>query len=197
MLFFTFRPMLKHNLRTLFKEKRALLSQEQVVQYSIDIANKALTLDIWGHKNYHIFLPIASQNEVDTTYLLHVLQGKDKNVVVSTSDFKTYVMSHYLLTDNTLLKVNQYGIPEPVDGIPFPIAQIDVVFVPLLAYDTLGNRVGYGKGFYDRFMAQCNPNCLFVGLSFFNPVNKIQDLQKSDITLSHVITPVEVYTFLE
>jgi 5-formyltetrahydrofolate cyclo-ligase len=75
-------------------------------------------------------------------------------------------LSHILLTDATPIKPNSYGIPEPTGGIAVSPATIEVVFVPLLAYDINGNRIGYGKGYYDRFLAQCDPKCNFIGLSF-------------------------------
>ena len=94
----------------------------------------------------------------DTEFILQILAGKDKEVVISKSDFETRKMTHFLLTDNTRIKKNKYNIPEPVDGIEVPTAKIDVVFVPLLAFDKQGHRVGYGKGFYDIFLSECKPD---------------------------------------
>jgi 5-formyltetrahydrofolate cyclo-ligase len=93
---------------------------------------------------------------VNTECILHLLSGKDKEIVVSKSDFASRNMTHFLLTDNTKIKKNSYNIPEPVDGIEVPVTKIDVVFVPLLAFDTTGNRVGYGKGFYDVFLSDAS-----------------------------------------
>ena len=115
-----------------------------------DIANEILKLPIWDKTYFHVFLPIEEQKEVNTEFILHLLSGKDKEIVISKSDFATREMTHFLLTDNTKIKKNEYNIPEPVDGLEVPATKIDVVFVPLLAYDQKGNRVGYGKGFYDR-----------------------------------------------
>src|SRR5690606_29706561 len=106
---------------------------------------------------------------VNTDYLLHILQGKDKSIVASKADFEKGEMAHFLLQENTVLKASEYGIPEPISGIELSPELLDVVFVPLLAYDKIGHRVGYGKGFYDRFLAKCNKNAVFVGLSFFEP----------------------------
>jgi 5-formyltetrahydrofolate cyclo-ligase len=83
-------------------------------------------------------------------------------------------MTHFLLTDNTKIKKNEYNIPEPVDGLEVPAIKIDVVFIPLLAYDKKGNRVGYGKGFYDKFLAECKPETIKIGLSFLNPKNSFR-----------------------
>ena len=93
------------------------------------------------------FLTIAKLYEVNTEYLLNILAGKDKNILISRSNFVNSSMRHYLLTDNTRIKKNMHDIPEPVDGIEINDTTIDVVFVPLLAFDKDGNRIGYGKGF--------------------------------------------------
>ncbi len=104
-------------------------------------------------------------------------------------------MQHILLTDSTLIKKNTYNIPEPVDGVPIPNEIIDVVFVPLLAFDEFGHRVGYGKGFYDRFLSQCKAEAIKIGLSFFEAETKIKDAYEGDITLDYCVTPNKVYNF--
>jgi len=123
--------MTKAELRKKYKALRNTLTTEAIDSGSLSIANQLLTLNIWEHKFYHLFLSIETQKEVNTDFILNILSGKDKNIVVS-----------------------PYGIPEPIDGIEIDNYKIDVVFIPLLAYDTKGNRIGYGKGFYDRFLAQ-------------------------------------------
>ena len=115
--------------------------------------------------------------------------------MISKSNFGTGTMGHYLLTDNTVIKKNNYNIPEPVDGIEISSNKINVVFVPLLAFDKAGNRVGYGKGFYDTFLAECNPKTLKIGLSFFEAENQIEDVFKNDVTLDYCVTPNEIYSF--
>ena len=131
----------KRELRKKYKELRHNVSEENIEEWSLQIANQLIRLDIWQHSFYHLFLPIEIQKEVNTEYILQVLAGKDKNIVLSKSDFETREMTHFLLTDNTTIKKNAYDIPEPVDGLEVPVAKIDVVFVPLLAFDKKGNRV--------------------------------------------------------
>ena len=104
-------------------------------------------------------------------------------------------MQHFLLTDNTVIKKNNYNIPEPVDGIEILDDKVEVVFIPLLAFDALGNRVGYGKGFYDRFLAKCKPETIKIGLSFFEASAKITDVYESDVRLDYCVTPERVYEF--
>lgn len=187
--------MTKSELRNIYKSKRRALSQEAVDDLSLQIANRLLQLNIWDVSFYHVFLSITEQNEVNSDYLLNILSGKDKHIVVSKSDFKTYSMSHYLLTDNTAIKKNKYNIPEPIDGIEIPIEKIDVVFIPLLAFDKQGNRVGYGKGFYDVFLSQCRPDVVKIGLSFFEAEKYIEGIIDTDMPLDYCVTPNETYKF--
>jgi 5-formyltetrahydrofolate cyclo-ligase len=187
--------MLKKELRQKYKELRKQLSENDIEEWSLQIANQLIRLDIWQHSFYHLFLPIESQKEVNTEYILQVLAGKDKNIVLSKSDFSTREMTHFLLTDNTTIKKNEYDIPEPIDGLEVPVSKIDVVFVPLLAFDEKGNRVGYGKGFYDKFLAACKPEILKIGVSFFESENVISDVLNTDIQLDLCVTPTKVYNF--
>jgi 5-formyltetrahydrofolate cyclo-ligase len=159
------------------------------------IANQLITLPVWKHTYYHLFLSIEEQKEVQTEYILHILHAKDKEVVISKSNFNTYEMTHFLLTDNTKIKKNRYNIPEPIDGIEVPSTKLNVVFIPLLAFDNRGNRVGYGKGFYDRMLKKCTPNTIKIGLSFFETSENIDDISDNDIKLDYCITPEKVYTF--
>lgn len=187
--------MTKRALRKKYKALRSHLSENQIDNLSISIANQLLKLPIWEPIYYHLFLTIETQKEVNTDYILNILSGKDKNIVISKSDFETGLMTHFLLTDNTVIKKNSYNIPEPVDGIEISNDKIDVVFIPLLAFDTLGNRVGYGKGFYDRFLTNCKPETLKIGLSFFEAETEITDVFESDVKLDYCVTPEKIYSF--
>jgi 5-formyltetrahydrofolate cyclo-ligase len=191
--------MFKKEIRLKYRELRRSLSENQIEELSLDIANTVLLLPIWEKTYFHIFLPIEEQKEVNTEYILHLLFGKDKEISISKSDFETRKMTHYLLTDNTKIKKNAYNIPEPVDGPDasgeVPSNKIDVVFIPLLAYDNHGNRVGYGKGFYDQFLAECNSNTVKIGLTFFEPEELISDVNSSDVQLNYCVTPNRIIKF--
>ena len=187
--------MTKKELRKTYKAHRKDLSENQIEDLSLSISNQLLKLPIWANSFYHIFLAIEEQKEVNTDYILNILSGKDKNILISKSDFKTGNMTHFLLTDSTLIKKNDYNIPEPIDGIEISNDKIEVVFVPLLAFDSLGNRVGYGKGFYDRFLTNCKPETVKIGLSFFGPEVEISDVFESDVRLDYCVTPNKSYAF--
>ena len=187
--------MFKNEIRLKYKELRRSLSENQIEELSLAIANEVLLLPIWEKTYFHIYLPIEEQKEVNTEYILHLLSGKDKEICISKSDFETRKMTSILLTDSTKIKKNNYNIPEPVDGIEVPSNKIEVVFIPLLAFDKKGNRVGYGKGFYDKFLAECHPITIKIGLSFFEPEELISDVTTSDILLNYCVTPNKVFKF--
>ncbi|MFD2822702.1 5-formyltetrahydrofolate cyclo-ligase [Lacinutrix iliipiscaria] len=187
--------MTKNELRKKYKLLRNELKAFQIEDLSLQIANQLLRLEIWEYSFYHLFLSIEEQREVNTDYILNILSGKDKNILISKSDFETGSLKNYLLTDNTIIIKNKYNIPEPVDGIEIANDKIEVVFLPLLAFDKKGNRVGYGKGFYDHFLASCNSKTLKIGLSFFEAEEEISEVFENDIPLNFCVTPNQVYKF--
>jgi 5-formyltetrahydrofolate cyclo-ligase len=185
--------MTKNALRDKYKALRQRLSTQDLDELSLQIANQSLDLNIWDFKYYHLFLSITEKKEINTEYILQIIFGYDAQVVVPKVNGTQ--LDHFLLTDSTRLKLNKWNIPEPVDGIPIPPESLDVVFIPLLAFDKLGNRIGYGKGYYDRFLASCRPDIIKVGLSFFPPEDKILDVSSHDIPLDFAATPQKIYEF--
>jgi 5-formyltetrahydrofolate cyclo-ligase len=180
----------KNELRKAYRNKRENLSFDTIQSQSLKISNHILQMNIWSFLFYHVFLTITESKEIDTSYLLTLLQGKDKNIVVP-----KVISENYLLTDNTVFRKSKWNIPEPEDGIKINENQIEVVFVPLLAFDLVGNRVGYGKGFYDNFFKKCSPEVIKIGLSFFEAEEKIDGISKHDIPLNYCVTPNKVYEF--
>ena len=181
-------------LRTEYQKRRDSLTEEQIADCSIQISNLSLTLNIWEYSLYHLFMTNEKNKEIDTSYLLSVIQGKDKQPVIP-KIIDDNRLEHFLLNDQTLLKNNRWGIPEPLSGITINPKQIEVVFVPLLVFDQHGHRVGYGKGYYDRFLDQCSESTLKVGLTFFDPITKIEDIETHDISLDFALTPERIYAF--
>jgi|TARA_B110000027_G_scaffold107315_1_gene114166 5-formyltetrahydrofolate cyclo-ligase len=184
----------KENLRTLFLEKRLKLSPTFRKEASLSIANQCLKLPIWELEYFHLFLPIIKKAEVNTSFISTLLQARNKHIVLPKVNFGD-PLTHFLLTDKTKIIKNKWGISEPDNGIPITPSMLDVVFIPLLGYDTFGNRVGYGKGFYDNFLKNCKSNILKIGISFFEPVKKIQGIHPEDIPLNYCITPERIHYF--
>lgn len=147
----------------------------------------------------HTFLPIRRQNEVDTWPIIDCFWEKfgHLTIVVPVADMKTGQMHHYALFPNTPLTENALGIPEPTvgDRPETNLTLLSVVIVPLLAFDRHGHRVGYGGGFYDRFLGECPPRCYKIGVSLFDPIDAIDDVTETDIKLDVCITPTQTWYF--
>jgi len=186
--------MLKRDLRIKYSKLRNSLTPVQISDKSIAIANSVIQLPIWDKEYFHIFLPIEQKSEIDTEGIISILLGLDKNVIVP-KIISTTALEHYLLTDNTKFTINKYNIPEPINGITIDPNKLDVVFIPLLAFDEKGNRIGYGKGYYDRFLSECKKNVTKVGLSFFEAEPIIDNVDITDIPLDFCITPSKTYSF--
>jgi 5-formyltetrahydrofolate cyclo-ligase len=118
------------------------------------------------------------------------------HIVLPKADPKTFAMAHYLYNEQTNLQLNEWGVSEPADGETVAPTLIDMVIIPLIAFDEKGYRVGYGKGFYDRFLAQCRKNTVKIGLSIEAPVPKITDINQYDIPMDYCLTPEKIWRFV-
>ncbi len=187
----------KKTLRKTYLAKRIQLSPDEYAALNKQLLDEFKQLDLTGIECIHTYLPIPSKKEPDTNLLIGWLKQTYPGIklVYPKTNFADHSMQHFL--DDTELKIADtvFGIPEPVAGTEVAVADIDLVIVPLLAFDKRGYRVGYGKGFYDRFMAQCKPTCRFIGLSFFEPVDAIDDLNEYDMPLRECIMPGKVWEF--
>jgi 5-formyltetrahydrofolate cyclo-ligase len=197
----------KAELRTHFLALRRSLSTDLVDKYSQLVTATFFNNPIISKRLkslarpcvLHTFLPIKRQNEVDTWLIINKLWQDYPHVqiAVSVTDSQLRQLAHYVLTPKTRLADNRWGIPEPIieDRRDVSSYAINIVLVPLLGFDYVGHRVGYGGGFYDRFLAECRPDCLKIGLSFFEPVDSIDDIESTDIPLNLCITPSQCLEF--
>ena len=180
-------------LRSHYKKKRLSLTKQEVDHLSQRVCKQLDKLSIWRLKHYHIFISISKYNELDTSSIINKLKSKQKIIIVPKISNNELV--HVAINDETEFSLNEYGIKEPNNGNHFIIENLDLIFIPLLAYDLEGHRVGYGKGYYDRFLKLTNKSSLKIGLSFFDPINKIQDIDDNDVKLDYCITPTQVHKF--
>ena len=180
-------------LRSHYKKKRLSLTKQEVDHLSQRVCKQLDKLNIWKLKHYHIFISISKYNELDTSSIINKLKSKQKIIIVPKISNNELV--HVAINDETEFTLNEYGIKEPNDGNHFIIENLDIILIPLLAFDIQGHRVGYGKGYYDRFLKLTNNNTLKIGLSFFDPINKIRDIDNNDIKLDYCVTPKQVHKF--
>lgn len=188
--------MTKQELRDIYLTKRQQLSPKQLDDISQAICHELFSNYHFDNKTISLFLPIERKKEVNTYLIWEKARTFGAKVAVpriSTSgDLK-----HIIFESHDQLEISPYGIPEPKKGRVVAAEHFDYVLVPLLAIDQNGNRVGYGKGYYDRFLAKCAPRCIFIGISQFEPTQEeIEDLNNMDIKLHACITPDKIYRFV-
>jgi 5-formyltetrahydrofolate cyclo-ligase len=188
----------KQQSRSFFLKERAQLNSTDTDHLNRRIASRLLTILTERSVRYlHCFLADSSRHEVDTFLLRHLLQPKLPELMWAAPRIipGTRIMEHYVWEDATDFTLNRWGIkePDPITSQGIAVQTIDAVLVPLLAYDRLGNRVGYGGGYYDRFLAQCQQDTVKIGVSFFEPIDAISDVNGWDIQLDLCVTPSTLY----
>jgi len=189
--------MTKVELRTLYKEKRQQITDKEKLKLDDLLLIKLQQLGLPDISTLLSYWPMAHQNEpntqIFTSYYRHLIPGLQICYPVTTiSDCSMKAM---LIDEETVYTTSKFGTVEPNSAIEISPIDIDLIFVPMLAYDADGYRVGYGKGFYDRFLARCHASVLTIGFSYFEPVNKIDDRNSFDVPLNYCITPQDIYEF--
>lgn len=187
----------KNLIREEYLHKRMLLNKSEVASKTEEVNdNLFMDLTLQPFTTLHIFLPITEKNEINTWLIIERLRKffKDKRIVVPRCNFEKNILESVILEPAVELTKNKWGIPEPATGQLCSDKEIDVVFLPLVAFDKNGNRVGYGKGHYDKFLKSCRENVVKVGLSLFPPVEEIEQ-EAHDISLDAAVTPDTVYFF--
>lgn len=183
----------KKELRTIYKEKRMALSQDEVNFLSKKIFEQfILQFNIIENQKVNVFLPIEKFNEINTQIFIDYFF--DKNVRVFVPKIQGENMISVEIFPNSELVINSWGIKEPISNIDANV-ELDYVLTPLLYCDQFGNRVGYGKGFYDSFFYGNSKIHNKIGLNFFSPNEGIADVFQKDVALDGLITPSEYIDF--
>lgn len=186
--------MLKAEIRKQALKERLSLSEQEYKQLSELLLNQFKTLDFSYVQTIHIFLPITEKKEPNTFLLIEWLAEKHPSIkiIVPKANFETALMTNHEYLGVNDLQKNFYNILEPQMG-NIHNGEIEMVLIPFLAFDRQGYRVGYGKGFYDRFLE--NINAQKIGLSLSSAIEKIDDVNEHDIRLDLCITPTEIIKF--
>lgn len=187
--------MIKSELRKVFLDKLKALSAEERKLKSDQIADAFFSSFDLDHINYlHAFISIEKFNEVDTRGVFEKIWREHPRIktVVPRVDKASNDIRGLIYGPDTELARSKWGIDEPAHDEFVEAEKIDMVLVPGLCFDANGHRVGYGKGYYDRFLAQCRPDCVTIGLNFFEPIDSIDDIHEGDVAVNFVITPTGV-----
>lgn len=190
--------MTKQELRKFYLQKRQALSEAQYGQLNFQLyQNFFSNIDLSFIHTLHTFLPITEKKEVDTWLIIDRIKREFPNVRISIPKVNSQAgaFDSFYFEGLHQLATNEWGIQEPKQGIPTEPEKIDLVLIPLLVYDKKGHRVGYGKGFYDKFLTTCRPDCKKIGLSLFEAEEKIKDVSDFDVRIDQCVTPQTVINF--
>lgn len=186
----------KQDLRAAYRQLRKSLQPAVIEVKSQAISERVLDW-LKGRselQHFHLFFPIDRFNEVNTFYLKESLDQLGKTLYTSQVNRGETELVTLKLPKLVAFFLDEWGIPVPQESLKVSPNKIEVVFVPLLAYDKAGNRVGFGKGFYDAFLGKLSPDVIKVGLSFYEPEEIILP-DPHDVRLDYCITPEKVFTF--
>lgn len=182
----------KYKIRKGTLYNRRILAPEVWQTRNDKVSNAALAfLEEKKINCFHIFLPIKRNNEIDTWPILQSAIDKGKRVIISATDFEKQTMSHYGYTPDLIFEEDQFGIPTPKAGRTADLSDLQLIFIPMLAGDKKGNRIGYGKGYYDRLLAEMSPELIKVGLTLNSLFDHFTFAEPHDIALDYCITPFE------
>ncbi|ADY53419.1 5-formyltetrahydrofolate cyclo-ligase [Pseudopedobacter saltans DSM 12145] len=189
---------MKKVLRKDYLLKREALSNSEFWKLNSKIIEQISKID-WSRYHFvHIFLPIRERKEIDTFEIISFFKENCPHLklVIPRTDFVKKTMENIIFDyELTILQKNKFHIPEPVFGEVLPVEKIDAVFIPLLTFDLKGNRIGYGGGFYDRFLANCQTDTFKIGLSLFPPTKESFENESFDIKMDACITPERTFYF--
>lgn len=182
----------KQNIRDLILEKRKQLPVSEKVKLSRSIIRNLFLLpEFQKAKSIHTYVS-SKYNEVDTLELIIEILSKNKTVIVPIADPQTKLMAHSFLYSVNDLHKGAFEIMEPKNIHFAPIDHIDIVIVPIVAADERGNRIGFGGGFYDRFLQSVS--CVKVGLAYdFQVIDTIQP-ERHDVPLDYIVTNTRTLT---
>jgi len=186
--------MLKAELRKKYLQKRKALSNDEVFLLSEKIFENFIDYfkPLSGQK-IHVFIPIEKFKEIDTQIFINYFLSHNIRVFVP-KIVDTKLIAVEIFTE-TKFETNNWGISEPISSIDSEIKDFDFIITPLLYCDKKGNRVGYGKGFYDNFFETISLESKKIGVNYFDPDDMIDDVWENDIPLDYLVIPTEVLSF--
>ena len=187
--------MLKNEIRKKYKELRNSYSQNEIDILSNDCFKILLDNSLLKDKNVGVFLPISNSNEPNTFLLLNQFDLTRSNFYAPISNNESCEMDFFKIESCNNLTKGAYGILEPPITTLIQTSELDVVLIPLLAFNLQGHRIGYGKGFYDRYFNRTNKEIVKIGISLFDAMEIIEDVHPLDVPMNFCATPRQFIDF--
>ena len=189
--------MTKREARTYYLSRRLAMPDPVREVLSANLLEVYKQIEFPPLRCVHVYQPISSKKEIDTLPFVRHLESLFPGLILVVPRVSGESgLEHVVWDGQTFFSPGAWQIPEPVEGRLVRPTDIDLVIVPLLTFDENGARVGYGKGFYDRFLAACRPDVVKVGLSLFDPCTPVEDAGEFDVPLSIGVTPTQFYEFV-
>lgn len=190
--------MTKEEARKEARAQRAALSADERTALSDGLAQvflEAVPLEGVGWLN--AFLPLERHREPDLRPLLHQLHAGYPQIRLTIPQLPAGAVDFNAVVyePGIALEPGHYGTELPANPVLVEASEIDLVLVPLLAYDRRGYRAGYGGGYYDRFLTRCRADVQKIGVSFFGPVDCLDDVWNGDVRLDACLTPAGLVSF--
>ncbi len=182
--------MKKEELRNKIKALRKNLTKHQIVEKSDIIYNKLFELEKINQAKT-IMVYIHAFNEVRTDKIIKKLFDDGKKVCAPITDENTKTIRAYYFDNTDNFVKGAYGILEPPRNCVADISQIDVAIIPGIAFDKYGNRMGFGEGYYDRFLSQFKGTKIGIGYKFQCEYNI--ECNEYDIPMDYIINEEEIY----
>ncbi|MBM3176384.1 MAG: 5-formyltetrahydrofolate cyclo-ligase [Bacteroidetes bacterium] len=186
----------KEGLRNVALSARLAMGEGEYQSRSAAITSYFFSaFDLSFLKIIHTFLPAPEKREPDIWPLIERIRRDFPHIRLTVPKVNGDVLQNFFFEGIHQLRKGAFGIQEPAQGIPVESEQIDLVLVPVLIGDLYGNRLGYGKGFYDRFLAECRKDCLKIGVSLLDTESEMLPAEPHDVRLNYLITPEGVINF--
>jgi 5-formyltetrahydrofolate cyclo-ligase len=185
---------LKKEIRRKIVLQRLALSLDEVKLKSEKITDFILNLPEWQHAQT-VMIYLSFRQEVDTAGLIGWAFAKGKQVVIPVCrENPRQLLASRLLNIKEDLALGAWGIMEPKQEALRPVnpAEIDLVLVPGVAFDRRGNRLGYGAGYYDRFLRLLAPRAKAVALAYQMQVFDLIEAEEHDFPVDLVVTEEEI-----
>lgn len=177
----------KKDLRKRILSIRNNMPGEDVVNNSRIIRDKIIGLDVFKQSKV-IFIYMDFKNEVMTSDLIKHMLFEKKRVVVPYTDTVSTVLIPSEITGESDLKLNSFGYSEPKKISPVNIEEIDLVIVPGLVFDKNLNRIGFGKGYYDRILNKLKASARKVAVAHDFQVLEEIPAEEHDVKMDMIIT---------
>ncbi|HPB79513.1 MAG TPA: 5-formyltetrahydrofolate cyclo-ligase [Sedimentibacter sp.] len=184
----------KSQLRKRVLNVRNNMSKEDVKKNSNAIMDKITSLDIYKQSKV-VFIYMDFKNEVITSNLIKHMLSEKKRVVIPYTDSINTVLIPSEITKESDLKQNSFGYYEPKSILPVNIEEIDLVIVPGVVFDKNLNRIGFGKGYYDKILNRLKPSAKKIALAHDFQVLEDIPAEEHDVKMDMIITEKNIYPF--